>query len=151
MVEIFHGSNQIVKSPKILVQGFYKDFGYGFYCTKMEKQAVRWALTKKNTHCVNVYSYSENNGLKIKKFDNMNDEWLDFIASSRNGIEHNYDIVEGPIADDTIWNYVEDYLSKNISREAFWELAKFRHPTHQIVFCTAFSLESLSFMRSYFL
>ena len=47
MVEIFHGSNQIVKNPKILVQGFYKDFGYGFYCARMEKQAMRWALTKK--------------------------------------------------------------------------------------------------------
>ena len=151
MVEIFHGSNQTVENPKILVQGFYKDFGYGFYCTRMEKQAMRWALTKKYAHCVNVYSYSENTGLKIKKFENMNDEWLDFIANCRKGTEHNYDIVEGPMADDTIWTYVEDFLSENISREAFWELAKFRHPTHQIVFCTELSLESLCFERSYFL
>lgn len=34
---LYHGSNKIVREPKILVSGFYKDFGYGFYCTKMEK------------------------------------------------------------------------------------------------------------------
>lgn len=39
----------------------------------------------------------------------MTDEWLDFIADCRIGIVHNYDIVEGPMADDTIWNFVNDF------------------------------------------
>jgi hypothetical protein len=33
---IFYGSNMIVANPKILINGYYKDFGYGFYCTNME-------------------------------------------------------------------------------------------------------------------
>lgn len=41
---LFHGSNVIVRNPKILENGFYKDFGYGFYCTQFEKQAKRRAL-----------------------------------------------------------------------------------------------------------
>ena len=36
-VVLFHGSNVVVKKPQILISGFYKDFGYGFYCTKLEK------------------------------------------------------------------------------------------------------------------
>ena len=40
---IYHGSNVIVQKPKILVNGHYKDFGYGFYCTNLKKQAKRWA------------------------------------------------------------------------------------------------------------
>lgn len=44
---IFHGSNVIVEHPQILENGYYKDFGYGFYCTQIEKQAKRWALTKR--------------------------------------------------------------------------------------------------------
>ncbi len=32
----------------------------------------------------------------------MTDEWLDFIVSCRSGISHGYDIVEGPMANDTI-------------------------------------------------
>lgn len=60
---ICHGSNVIVNKPKIITDGYYKDFGYGFYCTNFEKQAKRWALTKKNKHVVNVYSYTENKNL----------------------------------------------------------------------------------------
>ena len=40
------------------------------------------------------------------------------------------------MADDQIWDYVEDYMEGSITREAFWILAKFKYPTHQIVFCT---------------
>ena len=59
-----------------------------------------------------------------------------------------YDIVEGPMADDTIWNYVNDFLSGDISREAFWALAKFKHPTHQISFHTEVALKCLSFKEA---
>ena len=79
----------------------------------------------------------------------MTEEWLDFVVDCRRGIEHNYDIVEGPMADDTIWDYIEDFVRGNISREAFWALVKFKYPTHQIVFCTEKSLVSLKFERSY--
>lgn len=146
---VFHGSNQIVKTPRILVQGFYKDFGYGFYCTKLEKQALRWATTKRNPHIVNVYEFEGKKDLHIKKIDVMTDEWLDFIANCRNGIEHSYDIVEGPMADDSIWDYVEDFLAGRISRAAFWELAKFKYPTHQILFSTENALTCIKFQRSY--
>lgn len=60
-------------------------------------------------------------------------------------IVHCYDIVEGPMANDTIFNYVEDFIEGRISREAFWELAKFKHPTHQICFNTENALNTLRF------
>ena len=33
---IYHGSNVKVEKPEVLVRGFYKDFGYGFYCTNVK-------------------------------------------------------------------------------------------------------------------
>ena len=149
-MKLYHGSNVEVVSPKIISNGFYKDFGYGFYCTVLEKQAKRWALTKRNSHIVNVYQWKNSNlDLRILKFDEMNEEWLSFVVDCRTGKSHNYDIVEGPMADDTIWNYVEDYIKGDISQMAFWELVKFRYPTHQIVFCTEKALENLVFEESY--
>lgn len=148
-MQIYYGSNVIVNQPKIITDGFYKNFGYGFYCTNFEKQAKRWALTKKNKHVVNVYSYTENKNLNCLIFKEMSDEWLDFVVSSRQGIRHEYDIVEGPMADDTIWNYVDDFARGLISRTAFWELVKFKYPTHQIVFCTEAALKCLEYDRSY--
>ena len=145
---IFHGSNVLVEKPQIIVSGFYKDFGYRFYCTSIEKQARKWALTKKGESIVSVFSYQEDNALKINSFPKMTDEWLDFVVDCRRGIKHEYDIVEGPMADDQIWDYVEDFMEGTITREAFWVLAKFKYPTHQIVFCTQESLRTLKFERS---
>ena len=78
----------------------------------------------------------------------MSDEWLDFIAQCRSGKTHNYDIVEGPMADDTVWNYVNDFLTGQISRKQFWVLAEFKYPTHQISFHTLSALDCLTFERS---
>ena len=47
-----------------------------------------------------------------------------------------------------IYNYITDLMSGQITREAFWELAKFRHPTHQIAFCTDTALGCLKFVKS---
>lgn len=145
---VYHGSNVEVAVPSILQNGFYKDFGYGFYCTNYEKQAKRWAMTKKGESVINRYEYELCMDLKILSFDNMTDEWLDFVAKCRMGIEHNYDIVEGPMADDQIWNFVEGFIDGRIPRKAFWELVKFNYPTHQIVFCTEEALKTLTFKGS---
>lgn len=145
---VYHGSNVEVAVPRILQNGFYKDFGYGFYCTNYEKQAKRWAMTKKGESVINRYEYELCMDLKILSFDNMTDEWLDFVAKCRMGIEHNYDIVEGPMTDDQIWNFVEGFIDGRIPRKAFWELVKFNYPTHQIVFCTEEALKTLTFKGS---
>ena len=145
---VYHGSNVVVAQPKILINGHYKDFGFGFYCTNIEKQAKRWALTKRGVSIVNKYTYMQNKELNSCAFPEMTEDWLQFVVDCRRGKEHNYDIVEGPMADDQIWDYVEDYMSGSISKAAFWELVKFKYPTHQIVFCTEDAIKTLHFEGS---
>lgn len=146
--KIYHGSNVEVAKPRILQNGFYKDFGYGFYCTNIEKQAKRWAITRKGDSVINRYVYRPDANLNVLRFEEMSDEWLDFVAACRKGIDHDYDIVEGPMADDQIWNYVEGFISGKIPRDVFWGLVKFSYPTHQIVFCTEEALKTLTFEGS---
>ena len=98
---------------------------------------------------MNEYEYSEDPALKVLKFPEMTEDWLDFIVQSRSGKSHGYDIVEGPMANDTIFNYIQNFVDGKISRAAFWELAKFKKPTHQISFHTARALETLTFKRAY--
>ena len=117
----------------------------GFYCTILESQAIRWSK-KYSTPVLNKYEYSEDPSLKTKEFTLMSGEQLDFIIESRNGKIH--DIVIGAMADDQIYNYVDDLLKEQITREAFWELAKFRHPTHQIAFLTNKSLKCIKYIGS---
>lgn len=82
---IFHGSNVEVAKPRILQNGFYKDFGYGFYCTNIEKQAKRWAITRKGDSIINRYNYISDEALKVLCFKQMTEEWLDFIVACRKG------------------------------------------------------------------
>ena len=50
---------------------------------------------------------------------------------------------------DTIFNYIQGFIDGEISRAAFWELAKFKRPTHQISFHTARALATLNFLWGY--
>ena len=143
---IYHGSMQIVSEPEIRIAKFHKDFYYGFYCTTIREQAERWATRFGKAGYINRYEYAENPELKILEFKEMTEEWLDFIVACRSGKGHIYDIVEGPMANDTIFNYIQGFVDGKISRNAFWELAKFKHPTHQISFHTVAALQTLKFI-----
>ena len=143
---LYHGSTVVVEHPEIRTQRFNKDFYFGFYCTLMREQAERWA-TRFGDGIVNVYEYLPNPELKTLVFPEMTEKWLDFIAACRSGIPHPYDIVEGPMADDTIYNYVQGFLDGKYTREMFWALARFKHPTHQISFHTTASLATLRFVE----
>ena len=100
---------------------------------------------------VNVYNLDRNKVLgefKSKYFSKMNEEWLDFIISNRNHEEHYYDYVEGPMADDQIYNFVTDLLEGNITRQEFWEKAAFKYPTHQAMIRHD-AIYCLNFIESY--
>ena len=144
MMTVYHGGYQPVDKPEIRKGRNTKAFGIGFYCTVIKEQAERWAR-RYDTKVVSIYDVCFREGLKIKEFKEMTEEWLDFIISCRSGQDHGYDIVIGAMADDQIYNYISDYMDGVITREQFWVLAKFRYPTHQIVFCSDNALQCLKY------
>ena len=146
---LYHVSTQIVEFPEIRTAKYNKDFYFGFYCTLMPEQAKRWATRFTGTGIINEYLYHPDDSLKVLSFPEMTEEWIDFITACRLGKPHDFDIVEGPMANDTIFNYVQDHVDGKISRAAFRELAKFKKPTHQISFHTAKALTTLEFLKGY--
>lgn len=147
--KLYHGSKVIVEFPEIRRARFNKDFYFGFYCTNLPEQAKRWAIRYTGKGIINEYLYTPDESLRILRFPKMTEDWLDFIVDCRLGKPHDYDIVEGPMANDTIFNYVQDFIDGRISREAFWVLAKFKKPTHQISFHTIRALGTLQFLKGY--
>ena len=59
------------------------------------------------------------NNYQVLTFDSYNDDWLDFVISCRRGIPvwRDYDVVEGGIANDRVFNTVELYFSNLIGKE----------------------------------
>ena len=56
---------------------------------------------------------------------------------------HNYDIVEGPVADDDVTQRIYVYIRGQISKRDFLEELKFHKPTHQICLCTIEALQTI--------
>lgn len=148
---LYHGSYTEVSNPNILIEGYTKDFGYGFYLTESKKQAEQWAKRKgKDKGIVSVFDYTPDTSLSMKVFNKVDFDWVEFIALCRSGKSHNYDVVEGPVADDTIYNFVNSYLEGSLSKKEFKTLCEFREPTHQIAFCSPVSIRKcLKFKYSY--
>lgn len=145
---IYHGSYMNIEFPEICKHRFTKDFSWGFYCSNIREQAEKWA-SKFNTPIVNVYDVRNLNTLNIKEFKDYSDEWLDFVVNCRNSHIHEYDVVIGPMADDTIYDYIEAYSQGQMNKKKFFELMKFKYPTHQISFHTIKALDCINFVESY--
>jgi hypothetical protein len=154
-MNVYHGSYTEIDTVDFSFCTIGKDFGRGFYVTKLREQAEVWASKKGEkkgkSGVVTEFEYSENFGnivkLKMLRFDDYTDEWLDFVVLNRKNETdrqaHDYDIVEGPVADDKIATEVDNYLEGLISKEQF--MRDLTHPpSHQICFCTMQSLQALS-------
>ncbi|MDR1719026.1 MAG: DUF3990 domain-containing protein [Dysgonamonadaceae bacterium] len=152
---VYHGSYTKIDRIDFLKCRPYRDFGRGFYVTKIREQAQYWAERKgilnKTDAYVNEYEFVEaafdNWELNVRRFDGYSESWLDFIVlnSDSTGLvpAHDYDIIEGPVADDDVAQRIDDYLDGAVTKSAFLKELKFRHPTHQICFCTHRSLQAL--------
>ena len=154
-MKVYHGSYVLIEKidlSKCLPQ---KDFGQGFYVTKFKHHAENWArvIGKKNKTqgFVTEFDYTESPFAQricnIKHFDNYNEEWLDFVVANRQNEEekaiHDFDIVEGPVADDKVQTRIRDYLNKKVSKQEFLKELIYHEKTHQICFCTKVSLQLL--------
>jgi hypothetical protein len=155
-MQVFHGSYTEIESIDLSKCQAGKDFGKGFYVTKFRKQAEEWAeiigKVNKTAGVVTEFTFYEQafteESLKTLRFCEYNAEWFDFIILNRNlenpEQKHDYDIIEGPVADDKVQRRINRYLEGEISREEFFEqLTKYPEPSHQICFCTVNSLRML--------
>ena len=158
---LYHGSNVEVKNPKIIKTDKGRDFGFAFYLTPIKEQAEKMAKRKQiqaklagvnSKAVVSVFEWNENTtGKNYKVFKDANMEWLGLIIKCRSDIsfKHDYDIVEGKIADDSVGETVALCISGYISKEDAINRLKFQQINSQIAFCNDETLKDLKFVKSY--
>jgi len=153
---LYHGSYVEISEIDLSQSELNRDFGIGFYVTKLREQAEYWATRKGRQHktegFVTEFQFSElaftSYKMNVLRFTNYTEEWLDFVVMNRTSESlenlHDYDIVEGPVADDDIATRITIYLQGKIPKDEFLEELKFKHTaSHQIAFCTHKSLQML--------
>lgn len=111
---LYHGSNTAIDGIDLNRCRPYKDFGRGFYLTDIREQAQRMAARTARMFSGNptltMFEFdleeAQSSELKVKVFKEPDWEWARFVMSNRdiNTTQpcHDYDIVIGPVADDTI-------------------------------------------------
>jgi len=139
MTRLYHGSNVAIERIDLSRSKRGKDFGQGFYLNANPDQAMAMAI--RTTKFLNdgqptlsCFEFDEEEanklGLNIKKFSDYSEEWAEFVVMNRkNGSDipaHPYDIVIGPIADDTVGVQIRRYIMGYLSASALVEELKFQ-------------------------
>ena len=155
---LYHGSNVEVRKPSLRRSRKKTDFGRGFYTTTQKEQAEHWTSikidrAKKGRRIVSVFEVEDallsNPELKIREFHGPDESWLDFVVDSRKGVEHDYDLVFGPVANDKVFTVVNLYESGVLDAPAAIAELKAYKTYDQLSFHTQRVIDSLKFVESY--
>jgi len=147
---LYHGSTVIVDEPKVLLSERLVDFGAGFYTTTNREQAIRWAQrvsTRRgiDDSIISQYEFDSveaESKLRIIRFNEPDGVWLDFVCANRSGREplEPYDIVFGPVANDTVYTVVQFYENGVYDKEEAIKRLKVQALYNQVLFHTEKSL-----------
>jgi hypothetical protein len=152
-VHLFH-KYQVFEKIDLTKSHNRRDFGKGFYCTILESQAKDWAhrLYMRNfsgKEYVYQYVFHPSETLHIKRFHALDQEWLEFIKENRlkGGIQHSYDVVIGPVADDNTMETVQLYMSGILNSNEAVERLRYNKVNNQVSFHTLQALKHLHFEK----
>lgn len=81
---VYHGTCSEFEKINLNKSHNRRDFGKGFYTTILQSQSKEWAYRlslreKRNDYYVYEFLFEEVPSLKVKRFDRLNEEWLEFI------------------------------------------------------------------------
>ena len=148
---LYHSGNYIIENPDIHYGRKNADLGQGFYLTQSEDFVRRWSKEKKGMSTyVNKYVLDLEN-LKVKTLQ-RDEEWFDYIYNNRNGYEDayaEYDVIEGPIANDIIYDLLGITTSGVLGKEKAMEILMKGPEYRQLVIKTKKASDALSFMGHY--
>lgn len=150
---VYHGSCYDFDEVDLSKSHNRRDFGRGFYTTILRTQSEEWAYRlslreKKTTYFVYEYLFLESAALKVKRFDSLSRGWLEFIKENRSkgGLQHDYDVVIGPVADDKTMETVQLYIANILTADEAVERLKYSKVNNQVSFHTKKALNYLRFV-----
>ena len=157
---LYHGSDQIIKTPELRHSVRTLDFGPGFYTTTNKEQAIDFAIKVYNRSIragitsqgkyVNIYNVDYEKmqkELNILHFKSADEDWFDFVIANRRNIwqGEKYDIIFGPVANDTIYRTLIAFEAGELSKTETIARLKVRKLFDQMTFTSEKALSFLEF------
>lgn len=137
---LYHTSDRRIEHPDISFSRAYLDFGKGFYTTPNLSQAKKYAkrfFKEERPAFLNTFKMDDNAiGYAHHKFAEYDGQWLDYVVACRKNQPHaTFDIIEGGIADDDVYNTLDLYIAELITREEAIKRLRKKKPNWQICLC----------------
>ena len=157
MSKVYHGSIEEVKKPEIRQSNRSLDYGIGFYTTTSYEQAKRLVERRMkdkgvSVGYVNIYELNDEviKNMKSLFFDKPIEEWVSFVRKNltERDYTHDYDIVYGPVADDSVYTQFTLYEGGVISMPTLIQELKTYKLVDQYLFHTEKSLLAIQFVES---
>lgn len=152
-MRLYHGSNMMIENIDLSKCKPYKDFGRGFYLTEIkeqaEKMAGRTAAIYGGEPTVTEFEFDEAalHTLSVKTFENPDKEWALFVLANRSRNcqqpTHCFDIVIGPVADDTIATLFRNFNDGIIDLPTLVNGLKYKKVSSQYLFHSAKAIKYL--------
>ena len=135
-ITLYHGSDHIVRSPKLGLGKPYNDYGQGFYCTREFDMACEWACKHGGSGFANRYELDPS-GLRVL---NLNDgthtvlHWIALLLANRTFSLSSeiaetarafilkrylidtsaFDLIVGYRADDSYFSFAEAFMENSL-------------------------------------
>ena len=157
MSRVYHGSIDEVVNPEIRQPNRSLDYGAGFYTTTSYEQAKRWVERRMKDKgvaigYVNIYELDEKlvKNMKSLFFEKPTEEWVSFVMRNRTerNFVHDYDVVYGPVADDSVYTQFALYEGGIISLPTLIHELKTYKLVDQYLFHTEKALLAIKFIES---
>lgn len=138
---VYHSSDQCFEAPDILHSRNALDFGKGFYVTRLKEQAEKYASRFHRAGkeaFMHIFECTLDPNLKIKVFTSYDEDWLEFVCRCRKGedVYREYDIIEGGVANDKVFQTVDLYMAGIYSKEQALQNLVYEMPNNQLCFIT---------------
>ena len=170
MIDIYHGSVNIVEKPLFGEGKLYNDYGRGFYCTEHAELAKEWACSSDSDGYANHYQL-DRTGLSIlnlnsPEYNILN--WLAILLENRkfnvaeglpqrakayllenyNVDYEKYDIIVGYRANDSYFSYAGDFVNGTLSLSDLSEAMRLGKLGEQVVLKSKKAFEALTFVEA---
>ncbi len=143
---VYHTSDIHFSDPDVNHSRDGLDFGKGFYVTRLREQAENYSkrfLRAGKDAFLHIFEYTPDADLRVKRFVAYDEEWLDFVCSCRSGsdVYKIYDIIEGGVANDKVFQTVDLYMAGIYNKEQALQNLVYEMPNNQLCFVTQRSID----------
>lgn len=170
VIDIYHGSVNVIEHPSFGEGKLYNDYGRGFYCTEHAELAKEWACSADSDGYANHYHLNME-GLRVlhlntPEYNILN--WLAILLENRKfnvaeGLPQRaktyilenfkvdykkYDIIVGYRANDSYFSYAGDFVNGTLSLSDLSEAMRLGKLGEQVVLKSKKAFKALTFVES---